>query len=240
VSSGIAERLERVTVKQLAFDFSTASLRTFDNFVIGRNAELVHHLLMLDGEASNERLVYIWGAPGSGRTHLLRASVARMGTDQKRAAYFACGSDTRLPVADALDAIAIDDVERLGPPGQVDLFTLHNAFRDNGKTLIAAGNAAPMHLALRADVATRLGWGMVYEVHGLTDSEKAQALAEHAAARGFDLNDDVGQYLLTHVRRDMPALLDMLDALDRYSLEEKRAVTVPLLRELLAAAPMSR
>ena len=72
---------------------------------------------------------------------------------------------------------------------------------------------------------TRLAWGLVYEVHALTDAEKARALAEHAATRGFTLQPEVSQYLLTHARRDMPALLAMLDALDRYSLEAKRPVT---------------
>jgi DnaA family protein len=92
-----------------------------------------------------------------------------------------------------------------------------------------------MHLTLRADVVTRLAWGLVYEVHGLSDREKAAALAGHASVRGFALQEDVSNYLLTHARRDMPGLVALLDALDRYSLESQRPVTVPLLRELLAA-----
>jgi DnaA family protein len=74
----------------------------------------------------------------------------------------------------------------------------------------------------------------VYEVHCLTDPEKAQALTERAAERGFAIKPELIQYLLAHERRDMPALLVILDALDRYSLSTKRAVTMPLLRELLS------
>jgi DnaA family protein len=84
-------------------------------------------------------------------------------------------------------------------------------------------------------VVTRLGWGLVFQVHGLSDEEKIEALQSHAAARGFELAPGVANYLLRHWRRDLPSLLAALEALDRYSLETKRPVTVPLLRELLQA-----
>jgi DnaA family protein len=90
---------------------------------------------------------------------------------------------------------------------------------------------------MRPDLVTRLGWGLVYQVHALSDEEKAQALAQHGAGRGFRLSAEVCAYLLQRARRDMPSLLAMLDALDRYSLETKRQITVPLVRELLHAAP---
>jgi DnaA family protein len=86
---------------------------------------------------------------------------------------------------------------------------------------------------MRPDVVTRLGWGLVYQVHGLSDDEKVQALHSHAASRGFRLGTGVAEYLLRHWRRDLPSLLGALDTLDRYSLETKRPITVPLLRETL-------
>jgi DnaA-homolog protein len=228
-------------VKQLALDFSPAPLPTLDNFVVGRNAELVHRLRGIGSAPRDDRSIYIWGASGSGRSHLLRAVLTQLQGAGARMSYLDCALDTRLSVlADELDVVALDNVERLGESGQIALFNLYNAFRESGKTLLAAGNAPPMKLALRADVTTRLGWGAVYEVHVLTDAEKADALAEHAAARGFTLQPDVGRYLLTHVERDMPALLGILDALDRYSLEARRAVTVPLVRELLSVAPADK
>lgn len=223
-------------LKQLAFDFSVATAPVYDNFVVGRNAELMQRLRDLPRTPADERFLYVWGASGSGRTHLLRAAVAAFRSAGARAEYVSCTSDSDFPEPlHTLDAVAVDDVELLGAEGQVSLFSLYNALRGTGAALIAAGNVAPMRLALRPDVVTRLGWGLVYEVHGLTDVEKAEALAEHASVRGFTLQSDVTKYLLTHARRDMPALLALLDALDRYSLESKRPVTVPLLRELLAA-----
>ena len=228
-------------MKQLALDVSLAPLPTLDNFVAGRNAELVHRLRGIHSAPRDDRSVYIWGASGSGRSHLLRAVLTQLQDAGRRVSYLDCAIDTCVSVpADALDVVALDNVERLGEPGQIAFFNLYNAFRESGKTLLAAGDAPPMRLGLRAEITTRLGWGAVYEVHGLTDAEKSDALAEHAAARGFTLQPEVGRYLLTHVQRDMPTLLAILDTLDRYSLEAKRAVTVPLVRELLAVGPADK
>ena len=82
----------------------------------------------------------------------------------------------------------------------------------------------------------RIGWGLVYQVHELTDDKKIQAMRTHAADCGFELSHDICRYLLRHGRRDLPSLLMTLEALDRYSLVHQRPVTIPLLRELLQVA----
>jgi DnaA family protein len=116
------------------------------------------------------------------------------------------------------------------------VFDLYNALREHGGVLLASAGEPPAQLKLREDLATRLAWGLVYQVHALTDENKAQALADRAASRGFQLAPEVSDYLLTRARRDLPTLLATLDALDRYSIETRRPVTVPLARELLHAA----
>ena len=222
------------TLKQLAFDFSIATPPTLENFVVGCNAELVATLRAVVSGERREHFVYVWGAIASGRTHLLKATIAALQRAGVASAYYAADSVLAAD-ARALTVVAVDDVDRAGEDTQVELFTLYNALRENGGTLVAAGSVAPAQLGLRPDLQSRLAWGLVYEVHALTDVEKTRALVDRAEARGFTLQPDVSQYLLTHSRRDMPALLATLDALDRYSLEAKRPVTVPLLRELLAA-----
>jgi len=100
--------------------------------------------------------------------------------------------------------------------------------------LIATGNAAPIGLTVREDLRTRLGWGLVFHLQALDDAGKQEALRQAARTRGLTLADEVPGYLLTHFRRDMHSLMQLLDALDRYSLEQQRAVTLPLLRAMLA------
>lgn len=221
-------------MKQLAFDFVPPAQPAFDNFIVGRNAEALQHLRDTASAEGVERFCYLWGAPASGRTHLLHATLGALQRRGLRAAYCAGDEELFALQADGLDAVAVDDVERLGGLAQGALFRLYNTLREQGGTLLAAGNAPPARLPLRADVVTRLAWGLVYEIHALDDAEKAQALAEHAAARGFSLQPELAQYLLNHARRDMRTLLAMVESLDRYSLEAKRPITMTLLRELLA------
>ena len=222
-------------MKQLALDIAAPPAPTLDNFVPGRNAELVVALYAAANGANHERFIYLWGAPGSGRSHLLRAALEAARQHGRRTAWF----DSRAVAFDAADDAfaAADDVHRLGAEAQIALFDLHNRVRAGTGTLIASGNAAPAQLALRADLATRLAAGLVYQVHGLNDDEKAAALGRHANARGVRLAPEVADYLLRHTQRDLPSLLALLDALDRHSLATKRAITLPLLRELLSLTP---
>lgn len=194
--------------RQLALPLSPPPAPTLDNFVPGANAELLARLRQLAAGELAESVLYLWGEPGSGRSHLLAAS-ARTG----------------LTVA--------DDVERLDEPRQIALFNAINAARDAGGTVLAAGNAPPAQLALREDLKSRLAWGLVYQVKPLTDAEKALTLHGEAARRGLKLSDEVVWYLLTHVRRDLHSLTALLEQIDRASLEQRRAVTLPLVRELI-------
>ena len=221
-------------MRQLALDIARPAPPTLDNFIPGRNAELLDSLRRL--AAGAERFVCIWGAPGSGRSHLLKGVIAAARQAGAQVLYVAGAEASPLSqVGAGVDCVAVDDVERLDTASQVALFNLYNVLREGGGRLVASADAPPMRLTLRADLVTRLGWGLVYEAHALSDDEKAQALKRHAAARGFSLADDVCTYLLQRMRRDMPSLLAVLEALDRHSLETKRQVTVALARELLQA-----
>jgi len=220
-------------MKQLVLDIARPPAPTLDNFVPGRNEELVAALYATAHGASSEQFIYLWGAPGSGRSHLLRAAVAAARAAGKPATFFESGAREFDAPDDAF--CAVDDVHLLDAQAQIALFNLHNRIKAGNGTLLASGNAAPPQLALRADLMTRLGAGLVYHVHGLNEEEKVAALRRHAQARGFELSSEVVAYLLRHVQRDLPSLLALLDALDRYSLASRRAITLPLLRELLNA-----
>jgi len=224
-------------MKQLALDFASQPLPTLDNFIAGRNGELMENLRRLSAGQARERFLYVWGRPASGRSHLLKAATTALQGAGAAAVYIACNSDTRFAEGlDRMDGVALDDVDRLDDEGQIAAFDLYNALRERNGALVAGGSAPPVQLTLREDLVTRLAWGLVYQVHALTDEEKVRALSEHAASRGLPLAREVCDYLLTRSRRDMPSLLATLDALDRYSLETRRPVTVPLVRELLSAA----
>jgi DnaA family protein len=215
-------------MEQLILDLAPAAPASFENFVWGRNAELLCALKA--APLGSHPCIYLWGTSGSGKTHLLQAAVSEARARGLSAAYFAGSADIDWPAHRALTAI--DDIERLGDQAQLALLSLY--VREAAGVLIAAGARAPAQLALRRDLTTRLASGLVYQVHAIDDEEKSAALRAHAVARGFPLSEEVLSYLLKHGRRDLPWLIAMVNALDRYSLRAKRAITVPLLKELWA------
>ncbi len=221
-------------MRQLLLSLAPPPQPTLENFVPGRNAELLALLTTLAGGDESERFIYMWGVPGCGKTHLLHALQAGFLGRDVAAALF---SGTT-PAKDLRPGhvVLVDDVEQLAPEAQEKLFNVYNRQRDGGGILLAAGAMPAARLPLREDLVTRLGWGLVYQVHTLTDDEKRTAMREHALARGFKLADEIIDYLLSRQTRDLSGLLAVLDALDLYSLENKRAITIPLVRELLAGS----
>ena len=225
-------RLNR-PMRQLALDIRTELPLSFATFVPGANAELLARLRAIAAPKSFES-IYVWGPQGSGRTHLLCAA-REAALDAGRPVSFAAGAeagdDLRLPRGGLL---IVDDVEALNEPGQIALFRAFNTARLIGMAILLSGAAPPAQLALREDLRTRVGSALVFEVRPLSDEDKARTLERHAAGRGIELAGEVIDYLLSRGRRDLPSLLAVLDALDRASLEKKRHITVPLLKEVLA------
>lgn len=219
-------------MEQLTFELAAPEAPSFANFLPGCNAEVVASLARLAAGELRETGVLIWGAPGSGRTHLLLATVAAA-HGRRPAAYYADPGAAPVEPPDAEALIAVDDAESADAKAQGRLFTLFNRLQASGGQLLAAAAEPPGRLPLRDDLRTRLGWGLVYELLPLADTDKPAALARYAAERGFRLSADVIAYLLAHGRRDMTTLIATLAALDRYSLSAKRPITVPLLRTWL-------
>ena len=198
--------------QQLVLAISPAPEPTLENFVVGANAELLARLRDAADGSMHESVLYLWGEPGSGRSHLLQATL-RNAANQS--------------------LYATDDVDQLDEAAQNELFNRINEARETGACVLAAGPCPPAQLALREDLRSRLGWGLVYQVQPLSDAEKAITLRAEGERRGLRITDEVIWYLLNHVRRDLPSLFAILDELDRKSLERHRPITLPLVRESL-------
>lgn len=217
--------------QQLLLNIRPEEQSSLDNFVAGANAELLARLAELADPGVFDQ-VYLWGPPGSGRSHLLRAAQARAKALRRPALYLAAaqiGAELAPPPGGLL---IVDDVDALGEAAQITLFRVFNAARLVGLSLLLAGPAPPLLLQLREDLRTRIGATLVYEVKPLSEADKAAALRRHARGRGMPIEDSLIDYLLRHGRRDLPSLLAAIDLLDRVSLEQGRAPSLPLLREL--------
>ena len=218
-------------MRQLALELASPPAPTLANFVTGGNAEVLAALRALVAGAACERFIYLWGASGSGRGHLLRAVLRQLGDAGRRVRGYGAGETP--VVEDGLEAVGVDDVERLDDQAQIKLFNIFNNLKESSGVLVVTGDRPPARLPLRPDLLTRLAWGLVYEVHVLSEDDRRAAVLDYAAARGFTLPSEVTDYLLTRVPRDLSSLRALVDTLDRVSLEQKRAVTVPLAREVL-------
>src|SRR5262249_42696665 len=199
-------------MKELLLELAPSPPPTLENFSPGKNGAAVQALRQ--ALAGGEGFVFLWGPGGSGKTHLLRAFSAAAAAARR-------------------EAIVADDVARLGEAEQVALFDHCNRLRASKGALAASAGAPPAQLALRPDLRSRLASGIVVQLHPLSDAEKAAALRAHAAGRGMALDPELIAYLLGHFDRDMGTQIAMLDALDRYSLQRKRPVTLPLLKDAL-------
>ncbi len=225
---------------QLVLDILPSADPTFSNFVVGNNEAAVAALQKLEPG----RAVYLWGPEGCGKSHLLQAAVyARPGA-------VLCGPATahadfeRLQHEPLPPMIGIDDVQLLDARQQAIVFGLYNQWRESAATrqatiLVVTGDRAPLHMPLREDLRTRLGWDLVFRLELLSDHDKLAALQAHASSKSLKIAPEILDWLLTHYVRDMRQLTTLIDALDRYSLATKRPITLPLLKTMLAEASAS-
>jgi len=217
-------------MKQLVLDLGADHpAQSLDTFQVGANAELTHLMHQFAQRASREHFAYLWGDTGAGKTHLLQGLAA---TPASR--YIAADAPSEdFVFTPEITLYLLDDCNLLSPQAQIDAFALFNQIREHGAYMVSTGPVPPAVLPVREDLRTRMGWGLIYLIHGLSDDEKIAALTQAAEARGLTLSASVLPYLLSHFKRDMRSLATMLDALDQYSLETQRPVTLPLLRDLL-------
>ena len=246
-------------MNQLTLDLGAPPPPTFDNFVAGDNLEALASLRsLIDAQcghpdhagpargirsAAGSRFVYLWGLPASGRSHLLHALASASGPHSAR--LLTPASD--LPDFEhdrSIDLWLVDDCDRLDAPRQESVFHLFNAIQAETATtttsattsaMVSAGSSAPMQLPVIPELATRLGWGLVFQLHRLSDQDIARALAVTLAERGITASTDLIPWLMTRTARDLGQLRAMIDRLDRFALARKRALTVPLVREFLQA-----
>ncbi|MGI9130339.1 MAG: HdaA/DnaA family protein [Candidatus Methylopumilus sp.] len=195
-------------MKQMLLALSPAPKQSFENFVVGQNIEAVHTLKQIISNELPIQFIYLWGNEGSGKSHL-----AHIASDH--------------------GFIIHDDVHLLDEPGQIKLFNTYNSCKESKQNMLVTGLYSPLQMKLRSDLATRLAWGVTYEVIGLSDEEKKLALLKHADERGMKLSMDIIDYCLKYLKRDMPNLFSILEDLDKWSLTYKRPITLPLLKEII-------
>ena len=243
-----------VLMRQIPLDLGPTVMQGLDDFIVGRNDELLSWLRQWPQVSGPLSPAYIWGAAGAGKTHLLRAMIERAISMGYGAIWLNAQTCQMWDAADpsAPTLALIDECEQLSAEHQHLAFNLfiesasaaalmasgQHLESDIGLLYIMAAGAVPsVDLPVRDDLRTRLGWGVSFALSSLDDDGLRAALHHEAGRRGIALGDEVLNYLLTRYSRDLGFLMGLLDRLDRFALAEHRVVTVPLLKQMLALEP---
>ena len=192
---------------QLLLNIHPPAEKTLQNFVAGNNhecLEAINNFIYSD----NNQFIYLWGEEGSGKSHICEAL-----------------SNQNITI--------IEDIDKFNEDRQIETFNLYNQHKATLKKMLLTGSNSPSYMGLREDLSSRLSWGLVYQLKGLTDNEKLLALEHHSKEKGMSLNHNVLTYCMKHLKRDLPSLITTLDALDEWSLKTKKPITIPLLKELI-------
>lgn len=227
--------------RQIPVTFEFQSNFTFAGFYSGNNAEIVCQLQSL-AQTEKEQQLYIWGATGSGKTHLLQACCQLAKAAEKDPFYLALPkgklpSTALLEGLEAMEIVCLDDMQNIAdnPDWQQALFNFYNIHRQNNHQLVLTADCPPKFLPFQLlDLKTRMSWGLTLKIQELSEDQLIAALTHKAHYLGFDIPHKVGKFLLNHYVHDLPALWLLLEEIDRATLAAKRKLSIPFLKQILA------
>jgi DnaA family protein len=227
-------------MKQIALDIGLAPGPTLKNFFAGPNQAALQHLQLWVGNDKRSPVpTYVWGEGGSGKTHLLRAAQAALRDQSCPVGWLDATVAEPSAFNDAWRVVILDDVHLYTAVQQHAAFNwfVNATAPSDGQQrwVLAAGNVPPSDLALREDLRTRLGWGHIFQLQVLSETERRAVLRHQADDRGVFLSDDVMDFMLNRFSRDLSSLIQLLDQLDGYALQTQRAITIPLIKAMLEA-----
>lgn len=228
-------------MRQLPLGVRIPDRAVFASFLPARNQEAVQYVKTLAaGGGTSSGVVWLCGAPGSGKTHLLQAACAQA-SETMRAAYLPLTELAPLGVEvieglRQLDCVSVDDIDVV--IGQIEweraLFSVVREVEDVGSRVIVAAKSPPALLTWALpDLGSRLSASAVFQLRALDEREQQEALQLRARLRGFELPEETSRWLQRRFPRDMRALYEILDTLDEAALVAQRRLTVPFIRSVL-------
>lgn len=221
-------------MKQLPLDIGLARAPTLGSFLAGPNEAAWKHLQLWAGNPTRSPVpTYLWGAAGSGKTHLLQAVQASLREQSASAGWLDPGMAEPPGFDERWAVVLLEDVHRYSAVQQHAAFSWFVQAQALQRGVLATGLLPPADLPLREDLRTRLGWGHVFELHVLSEPERRSVLRQAADARGVFLGDEVMDFILHRFSRDLGSLMQLLEHLDAYALQTQRAITIPLVKSML-------
>ena len=228
------------TSKQIPFQFGDYAKNDLASFLVGENEELIKLIKQIANKETNHTL-YLYGESGTGKTQLLQAACKQAADSEYHVAYIPLKQIDELSAEmlhdlGELDLVCIDDVELVNAKmeWQQGLTWLYNELKDNQHSLIISGKQSPANTELELDdLKSRLSSDQVIQIKSPNDELKIKILKQKAHERSFELGDEVIEFLIRRVDRNLISLVEVLDKIDHASLAEKRKITIPFVKELI-------
>lgn len=224
---------------QLPLQFEFQSNQNFNTFYHGNNEEIINHLQSIF--QNGEQQIFLWGSPGTGKTHLLQAISQEAKNHDKTSFYFSLDSKklpdpSMLGGLENLDIVCFDNLDQIAGNARWEqaFFNFFNLHRDANKKLVLSASCPPKFLEIQPpDLKTRMSWGITLKLKSLADEQQLNALIYKANDLGFEIPVNVGRFLMTHYARDLPSIWSLLNEIDHATLAEKRKLTIPFLKQIM-------
>ena len=212
--------------KQMAFGFGDRlSFSSRDFLQMPSNQEALKAIQHFPTKEPD--ILVLYGAEGVGKTHLLNIWCERSGDR-------VVDAESLVDVPFNLRKVAVDNLEKAGRKEQENLFYLFNHIVSEGGAMLVASRQPVAQMDLIPELRSRLLTGVQIEVQTPEESQLEVLLVKMAADKQIDLDPAVLKYLLNHCERSPAALRHMLNLIDQSSLEQKRKITIPLVKEILS------
>jgi DnaA-homolog protein len=221
--------------QQLLLPLQPQQLKSFALFFPGKNHLALETLIA----PTHPQFIYLFGASGSGKSHLLEAYASQAIEKCDRVLFLPLKNlnhqKNYLKELPKLAAVLVDDLEYLSQDEEADLFHLFNQLQSTNTPLIVTSNLAPNALNIQLpDLKSRLESGLALKLETLKDEELLAALKLHAQHLGLRLNEKIYIFILNHLERKLSSLILQLKKVTDYSLLTRRPVTIKMIKFVLA------
>ena len=220
-------------MNQLGLPISLNASMLLESFVANKELLRLINQLFLNEKSSE---VYIYGASGQGKTHVLQGAVLKALEIDKNAVYIDCNEsfpEHILDFVDQIDFICFDNVHSILRENQEIFFDLYNRARQAQIFILVSGNTLPSDLEVMKDLKTRLSLAVVYKLEELSDELTMSVIDSQMSQRNLSVNSNVYEYLFKSYSRDLKLLLSTMNDLDKASLQAKKPISIPFVKNFL-------
>jgi len=220
-------------MNQLGLPISLNTSMLLESFTANKELLRLINQLFVD---ENSLEVFIYGASGQGKTHILQGAVLKALELDKNAIYIDCSEpfpEHILDFIDQLHFISFDNVHLISSKNHEIFFDLYNQARQSQILILVSADKLPSDLEVMKDIKTRLSLAAVYKLEELNDESIMRVIDSQMGQRNLSINSGVYEYLFKNYSRDLKLLLATLNDLDKASLQAKKAISVPFVRKFL-------